>query len=78
MYGQRRVARQPLTLALLATLVVLALNACGGGSAGARHQQQSKPRPLPFLGSYPIAMHPGEYRSTEFKPSFSFRVGKGW
>src|SRR4028119_2001997 len=62
--------RQVLRLGLLVTLVVLALNACGGGQ-----EQADRPRPLP---EDPKALRPGEYRSEEFKPSLSFRVGKGW
>ncbi len=53
------------------TIVVLAMSACGGGEK----QQESRPRPLP---EEPKALRPGEYRSEEFKPSFSFRVGEGW
>jgi hypothetical protein len=72
MYPQRRrMVSQALGLGLLAALVVLALSACGGGAK----QQESKPRPLP---EDPKALRPGEYRSEEFKPSLSFRVGKGW
>src|SRR5215218_4495342 len=71
MYPQRRrMVSQALGLGLLAALVVLALSACGG-----EKQQESKPRPLP---EDPKALRPGEYRSEEFKPSLSFRVGKGW
>ena len=62
-----------LMVGLLATLLVLALSACGG--AGGSAQKEAKARPLP---EDPKALGPGEYRSTEFKPSFSFRVGKGW
>jgi hypothetical protein len=62
--------RQALRLGLLATLVVLAVNACGGGQ-----EQADRPRPLPEDEK---ALRPGEYRSEEFKPSLSFRVGKGW
>src|ERR671921_550832 len=61
-----------LMVGLLATLLVLALSACGGGGSA---QEEGKARPLP---EDPKALRPGEYRSTEFKPSFSFRVGKGW
>ena len=68
--------RLPIAVAIL--LAVL-LSACaGGGGGGGEHQQQANARPLPELGSYPIAMHPGEYRSEEFEPSFSFTVGKDW
>ena len=62
--------RQALRLGLLATLVVLAVNACTGGQ-----EQADRLRPLP---EDPKALRPGEYRSEEFKPSLSFRVGKGW
>ena len=62
--------KQALRLGLLATLVVLALSACGGGQ-----EQADGPRPLPEDEK---ALRPGEYRSEEFKPSVSFRVGKGW
>ena len=80
MYRLRIMVRQTLTLGLLMTLVILALSACGGGGegGGGEHQQQAKPRRLPEVGFHPVALHPGEYRSEEFKPSFSFRVGKGW
>jgi hypothetical protein len=73
------------TSALLATgvlmaLVALVLNACGGGASGAggsnggEHHQEAKARPLP----QEKALRPGEYHSEEFKPAFSFHVGKGW
>ena len=66
-----------LVVGLLVTLLVLALSACGGGggSGGGEHQQ-AKARPLPDK-EYK-ALPPGEYHSEEFKPAFSFRVGKGW
>src|SRR5919107_4803796 len=66
-----------LVVGLLATLLVLALSACGGGggSGGGEHQQ-AKARPLPEEAFK--ALPPGEYHSEEFKPAFSFRVGKGW
>jgi hypothetical protein len=65
----RRTVSQALRLGLLVALVVLVLSACGGG------EKEAKARPLP---EDPQALHPGEYRSEEFKPSLSFRVGKGW
>ena len=66
--------RRAMLLLSATTIALLALTACSSGSS----QEEAKARPLPELGSYPIAMHPGEYRSEEFKPSFSFTVGKGW
>src|SRR3712207_3838478 len=62
---------QALRLGLLVALVALAVSACGGEE----EPQQSKPRPLPEERR---VLRPGEYRSEEFEPSLSFRVGKGW
>ena len=62
--------KQALRMGLLATLVVLAVNACGGGQ-----EQADRPRPLPEDEK---ALRPGEYRTEEFEPAFSFRVGEGW
>src|SRR5215208_4304375 len=53
----------------LLVVVVLALSACGGD------EKKAKVRSLP---EEPKALRPGTYRSEEFKPSLSFRVGKGW
>jgi hypothetical protein len=58
-----------LSLGLLVVLVVLALSACGGD------EKKAKARPLPEDDK---ALQPGEYRSEEFEPSLSFRVGDGW
>jgi hypothetical protein len=58
-----------LSLGLLVVLVVLAVSACGGD------EKKAKARPLP---EEPKALRPGTYRSEEFNPSLSFRVGKGW
>jgi hypothetical protein len=70
MYPKRNMVRQALRLGLLVTLVVLALSACGGGQ-----EQANKPLPLPEDEK---PLRPGEYRSEEFKLSFSFKVGEGW
>jgi hypothetical protein len=66
----RRTGKRSLMVALLVTLVVLAVSACGGGQ-----DEANKPRPLPEDEK---ALRPGVYRSEEFKPSLSFKVGKGW
>jgi hypothetical protein len=66
----RRMVRQALRLGLLVTFVVLAVSACGGGQ-----EEANRPRPLPEEEK---PLRPGQYRSEEFKPSLSFRVGKGW
>ena len=57
-----------ISLGLLVVLVVVALAACGGP------EKEAKP-PLPEDDK---ALQPGEYRSEEFEPSLSFRVGDGW
>src|ERR671913_1013411 len=69
MHPRSTTVRRALGLGLLAMLVVLALSACGGD------EKKAKARPLP---EDPKALRPGTYRSEEFKPSLSFRVGKGW
>ena len=76
----RRSALMRLALGVGVLMVaILALTACGGGGGSeqeqAKAQEEAKARPLP---EDPKALRPGEYHSTEFKPSFSFRVGKGW
>ncbi len=68
MYPHRLVS-QALRLGLLVTVLVLALSACGGD------EKKAKARPLP---EDPKTLRPGTYRSEEFEPSLSFRVGKGW
>ena len=69
MHPRSRTVRRALGLVMLAALVVVALAACGGT------EKEAKPRPLPEDDK---ALQPGEYRSEEFEPSLSFRVGKGW
>jgi hypothetical protein len=63
--------RRAMLLLAATTMSLLALTACGGGSA----QEEATARPLPENN---VTLHPSEYRSEEFKPSLSFRVGKGW
>jgi hypothetical protein len=78
MRRRRLLSAAPMLVAVLVISgVALALSACGGGggSGGGEHQQ-AKARPLPDK-EYK-ALPPGEYHSEEFKPAFSFRVGKGW
>jgi hypothetical protein len=60
-----------LMVGLLATLLVLALSACGSGGSA---QEGGKARPLP---NGEKALRPGEYYTAKFKPSLSFRLGKG-
>jgi hypothetical protein len=71
---RRLLSAAPMVVAARAVVVglVLALGACGA----AGDKEQAKVRHLPDKGYE--ALPPGEYRSEEFKPAFSFRVGKGW
>jgi len=48
--------------------VALTVGACGT-------PEEAKPRPLP---EEPRKLDPGTYRTEEFEPAFSFRVGEGW
>jgi hypothetical protein len=65
--------RSAVWLVVLVTLIILALSACGGGEGSA--QEEAKARPLPEQHQ---ELRPGEYRTEEFKPSASFRIGEGW
>jgi hypothetical protein len=67
---QTRTVSQVLGAAML-TILILALTACGTGSA----QEEAKARPLPL---YENALRPGEYHSVRFKPPLSFEVSKPW
>jgi len=67
-YPQRWVS-QVLRLVVLVTLAVLMLSACGGV------EKEAEVRHLPEEAK---ALRPGEYRTEEFEPSFSFRVSEGW
>ena len=69
MHPRSATVKRALGLGLLAMLVVLVLSACGGveKEAEVRHlPDETKP------------LQPGQYRTEEFEPSFSFRIGKGW
>jgi hypothetical protein len=71
--GRRLLLTAPMLVAVLVLIgVTLVLSACGGGGSA---QEEAKARPLP---EDPQKLSPGEYRSEEFKPSFSLTVGKGW
>jgi hypothetical protein len=69
MHPRSRSVKRALGLGLLAMLAVLVLGACGGV------EKQAKVRHLPDEAK---ALRPGQYRTEEFEPSFSFHVGKGW
>jgi hypothetical protein len=62
-----------LVVGLLATLLVLALSACGGAGG----QEEAKARSLPLYPSEK-GLRPGEYHPVKFKPPLSFKVGKDW
>jgi hypothetical protein len=69
MHPRSTTVRRALGLGLLAVLVVLVLGACGKveNEAEVRHLQDEEK-----------ALRPGQYRTEEFEPSFSFRIVKGW
>ena len=52
-----------------ASLIFVPTMACGAA------QEEPKSRPLPVFDQ---ELRPGYYRSQEFEPHVSFRVGKGW
>ena len=54
---------------LILSILALLVTACG------EPPEEPKPRPLPEDTQ---TLSPGEYRSEEFKPSFSFTIGEGW
>lgn len=61
----------------LIALTALTLNACGGDLAGGSEHQQSEGRPLPKYGQ--ASLPAGQYHTTEFDPSLSFRIsGDDW
>ena len=60
--------RLALRMGLLTMLALIA--ACGG------RPEEDEPRPLPEAEGQ--ALRPGEYRSEEFEPPLTFRVGEGW
>lgn len=69
-----RQALMKLVLVVGVLMVTLALTGCSSGSS--QEEAEAKARHLPDK-EYK-ALPPGEYHSEEFKPAFSFRVGKGW
>ena len=69
MHPRSTTVKRALGLGLLAMLVVLVLSACGGV------EKEAEVRHLPDEAK---ALQPGKYRTEEFEPSFSFRIGKGW
>ncbi len=58
---------------LVATSLVLAVGACGGGPAD---KDQSEARQIPKKYGKPL--RPGEYQTRVFEPGLSFSVAKGW
>jgi hypothetical protein len=66
-----------LRLGTLMAVVAITLVACGAGAGGGSGDQQAEGRPLP---KYQQASLPaGQYHTTEFEPSLSFRItGDDW
>ncbi len=64
----RSAVEHTLRLGVVLAFVALAVGACGT-------PEETKPRPLP---DETRKLSPGTYRTEEFEPAFSFRVGEGW
>jgi hypothetical protein len=60
--------RHALRLGAVLAFVALAVGACG-------MPEEAKPRPMPDVTR---KLDPGTYRTDDFEPAFSFRVGEGW
>jgi hypothetical protein len=72
MRRRRLLSAAPMVVAALVVVgLALALGACSAGGS----KEQAKARTLPPVET---TLRPGEYRSEEFEPSVSFRVGEGW
>jgi hypothetical protein len=67
--------KHSLPFGVLVVLIALALSACGGGAAGGGEHEQAKGRPLPKFEQ--ASLPAGRYHTTEFEPSFSFRITGG-
>jgi hypothetical protein len=67
-----------LFVVLVVSGVALALSACSGGGGGEEKGEAKEGAKTRTLPEYEKPLRPGEYRSEEFKPSVSFRVGEGW
>jgi hypothetical protein len=61
---------------VVGVLVVMTLALTGCSSGSSQEEAAAKARHLPDKAY--TALPPGEYHSEEFKPAFSFTVGKGW
>jgi hypothetical protein len=79
MYPENKMVGQALIrLGMLVTIVVFVLSACSGGRGGEELAKAKEGAKLRSLPEYEKALRPGEYRTEEFKPSFSITVGKSW
>jgi hypothetical protein len=69
--------KHALRFGVLVVLIALVPSACGGGATGGSEHQQAKGRPLPKYGQ--ASLPAGQYHTTEFEPSLSFRItGDDW
>jgi hypothetical protein len=65
----RSAVEHTLRLGVVLAFVALAVGACEAPD------EEAKPRPLP---DETRKLSPGTYRTEQFEPAFSFRVGEGW
>ena len=70
--------RQALRLGLLASFVVLALSACGGGTAQDEEKAPKIPEAPASQEEEAQRIPPGKYVSDEFRLAMSFKLGEGW
>jgi hypothetical protein len=69
--------KHALRFGVLVVLIALVPSACDGGAVGGSEHQQAKGRPLPKYGQ--ASLPAGQYHTTEFEPSLSFRItGDDW
>ena len=69
--------KHALRFGVLVVLIALVLSACGGGADRGSEHQQAEGHPLPKFDQ--ASLPAGQYHTTEFEPSLTFRItGDDW